>query len=195
MLPVADDLDDSEKSFCEGKLSIITFNYDRSLEAFLHSAAQHRCGLDRDQAWQTVKKIRITHIHGILGTYPDYPYVNKSTPDELLDISKQIKIISELDAASDEFCSPEYSVAHDQLHEAERIIFLGFGFHKNNIRRFNFFKPGAIDGKSIYATFQGFAEIEYSAKIEDLSAYGFTRSNLPRISQDCTQFLRERVIL
>jgi hypothetical protein len=56
--------------FVENKLSIITFNYDRSLEYFLFTALKNTYNKSDDVIAEVVKKIPIIHVHGYLGPLP-----------------------------------------------------------------------------------------------------------------------------
>ena len=51
-------------------LSIVTFNYDRSLEAYLHKVLRYRFKMNEDKASIILKELPIVHLHGILGEYP-----------------------------------------------------------------------------------------------------------------------------
>ena len=136
---------DGSPDFAANQLGIITFNYDRSLEAYLHTVLQARFGIAEDEASKILKVIPIIHVHGILGEYPAAAYQSKAELSELVNISSQIQIIYEISDHSDGFCNPMFEQAHKILATAERIYFLGFGFHPDNIRRFRFFTPEYTD--------------------------------------------------
>ncbi len=85
--------DGSKTNFHGNSLGIITFNYDRSLEAYLHHALQSRFSINGDDAAAVLSEIPIIHVHGILGSYPEVPYIESAEPAELLAISKKIHII------------------------------------------------------------------------------------------------------
>ena len=54
-------------------LTIVTFNYDRSLEAYLHTRLAARFRLTPELATEYLHKIPIIHVHGILGSFPEFP--------------------------------------------------------------------------------------------------------------------------
>lgn len=156
-------LTDSINNFYKNKVTIINFNYDRSLEAYLHNAIENFYGVSSEEALSTLKKIKIIHPHGMLGKYPEIPYIpdfggqeNKHKAKVLNKISKSIKIIHEIDDSNDTFCSPEFKQAHASLRKARKIYFLGFGFHTENLRRFNFFSNENLQEKDVFATNAGF---------------------------------------
>ena len=55
-------------------LTIITFNYDRSIEAFLFQSIKYRYKMRDDETRSVFNSLPIIHPHGILGEYPDVPY-------------------------------------------------------------------------------------------------------------------------
>lgn len=163
----------SASGFASSRLSIITFNYDRSLEAYLHEALIARFEMPSDEASSTLSHIPIIHVHGSLGQYPIIPYVPQCEIDELLEISRQIQIIHEVPDPKDGFCNREFERANQLLNDAERIIFLGFGFHPDNIRRFRFFSPDKTAGREIHATTRGMGSVEVATLASRLEPLGF----------------------
>jgi hypothetical protein len=84
---------------------------------------------------QNFEKIQILHVHGRLGPSPTDehawpPYGGAITSNDLLRIKDEIKVIHETTHDTQEF-----EVAHNLLSQAERICFLGFGFHATNLKR------------------------------------------------------------
>ena len=119
----------------ENRLSIITFNYDRSLEAFLFQALQNLYGLSAKEAEDRLKSIPIIHVYGALGTSltPDDSdrrgYQSELRGDWVSESAKRIKIVHEAKPGG------EFEQAFGLLCEAEEILFLGFGFHEVNVKR------------------------------------------------------------
>jgi hypothetical protein len=62
---------------------------------------------------------------GLTKEYEPDPFL-----DEIEELSEQIKVISE-----DNDKSPEFEEALKIMNDATNIIFLGFGYHDNNLRR------------------------------------------------------------
>lgn len=132
-----DRLVEAEKeSFANEPVSVVTYNYDRSLEAFLRQAFCSRFDVSLQEAQAVVSRVPIVHVHGILGTLDEHEYISSGSADEILAISKKIKIIGEIaDPGEGEFCTNDFALAHKLVADAQNIIFLGFGFHPENIRR------------------------------------------------------------
>jgi hypothetical protein len=131
---IGDSLDDIGKN----QLSIITFNYDRSLEMYLLLAIQHAFGVSEDEAAYHLKKIPITHVYGQIGDLMCLSGSEDNSRSYAPDTSSRnvatgaagIKVIAEHREDG-----PEFAKAHAAIAEAERICFLGFGFDTTNVRR------------------------------------------------------------
>jgi len=123
------------EEFGNNQLSIITFNYDRSIEHYLINAMKSLYRKDEKECAKKIMEIPIIHVHGRLGALPCQDkngrlYHPSIIPDEVERISKQIKEITEQKEPSKEF-----EEAHKILSSSQKICFLGFGYHPVNIRR------------------------------------------------------------
>ncbi len=126
------------EEFGENKLSIVTFNYDRSLEYYLFTSLKNSYGKSEDECATKMNSIPIIHVHGQIGPLPwqddagrEY---NNSLPryKDIQISSERIRIIHEdVDIESD----PEFKKARKVLEESKRIYFIGFGYHKENVNR------------------------------------------------------------
>lgn len=133
------ELNTSFEEFGKNNLSIITFNYDRSIEHYLFTALQKTHGKSDKDCAEKLSSIPIIHVHGKLGDFewePNHPlpvpYDLKEPleSDRIKRASKKIKIIHENIAEDSEF-----KQAHQLLSEAARVYFLGFGYHPTNLNR------------------------------------------------------------
>ncbi len=179
-----------DSCFDNNKLSIVTFNYDRSLEAYLHNALINRFSLTSEQALDELIKIPIIHVHGILGEYPLHPYETNYSPDKLLEISKSIQIIHEIEDADDEtkFCNKYFQTANSCIDNAEKIYFLGFGFHFDNVRRFKI--DWSIKGKKLVSANPHHTPAEINAIIEKLFSLGFNSDSIKFENATCSSLFR-----
>jgi hypothetical protein len=136
---LAESIDD----FRRNQLSIITYNYDRSVDCVIHRLVQHRYGLDSDSAWQLVcDVIPIIHVHGTLGPYPSVPYgLHGRSTEKAADA---IKIVSEVQDDT-----PEFRAATRCLQRANRIIIVGFAFAMQNVERLGFFDDDSIGSRRV----------------------------------------------
>ncbi|HEY60228.1 MAG TPA: hypothetical protein G4N92_06045 [Anaerolineae bacterium] len=142
------------KSFGENNVSFITFNYDRSLEYYLYTALKATSGESDKIIFDLISNIHIIHVYGSLPTgdnliIPHLSYgffsnlINLENNKELIiEISKEIEIFSEGEDYSNEF-----NEANILLKNAERIYFLGFGYHEVNLRRLKILELEYYDRK------------------------------------------------
>lgn len=110
------------KSDHEHPLEIITFNYDRSLEMYLKTAAK-ACFGDDDSI---LRRVSVHHVYGHLGsldgTLP-VEYGNYRLADRA---STSIKLIPPRAAAQHEI--------QQIITQSRKVVFLGFGFDELNIQ-------------------------------------------------------------
>lgn len=117
------------------QLTIITFNYDRSIEAFLPTLLVAAYGLDHSDAVAISQRVRIFHPYGQvgrlswdLGADGGIPY-GWMARDKLELIARQLRTFTEQLADGDELTAMRRAV-----QQAEHLVFLGFGFHSQNMR-------------------------------------------------------------
>ena len=133
----------SPDEFTKNKLAIVTFNYDRSIEHYFFTTLKHRYNLQDKECVDLISEIPIIHVHGSLGKLPwqgspSRPYGPKNSAPHVADISDaeiksaslQIKVVSEADKRSQEF-----KKAYQEMHNATKIFFLGFGYYDLNLKR------------------------------------------------------------
>ena len=122
--------------FIHNKISIITFNYDRSLEHYLYTALKYRYGINDEECAKSISAIPIVHVHGSLGLLPWQKgtycrsYENTLSLSEIALASEQIIVMSEKDSGA-----PVFYTIHNLLEKASKIFFLGFGYHNTNLQR------------------------------------------------------------
>jgi hypothetical protein len=110
-------------------VSFIVFNYDRCLQTFLVRALQVYFRISADKAGSIVQNIQIVHPYGSLGSIfsgdDHVPFAPERL--DLLRAAERIKTFSE---------SAESIViqrARDWVERAKTLVFLGFGFHEQNM--------------------------------------------------------------
>ncbi len=179
----------SPEQFQTNQVSVVTFNYDRLFEFALHRALKANYELPDTAIQELCGTIPVVHVHGSLATLPAYR--TASTPDdrvrafsgalashEYRSIAQGIRIVTEADSTSEEF-----QTARDQIAQAERVFFLGFGYGRENLRRL-----GLIENRELPLNkFTG-------------SAHGLTREERKRLgchviafdeeNRRCREFLR-----
>jgi hypothetical protein len=149
---------DSIEEIAGNQLSILTFNYDRSLEFFLQTSLEHLYGAQIEQVKNVMRRIPIIHLHGQLGSLQDNPFrsYGADIPKDVVNRAWQgIKVIHELVNPSKE---EQFKYAREKLREAERILVLGFGYHKTNLKRLGLEELSIKT--AILGTSYGFSEAE-----------------------------------
>lgn len=191
-------------SFKENTVTFITFNYDRSLEHFFFSALKNKYNKSDDDVKAAVQAIPIIHLHGKIGALPwegspGRPYkalpmsVFKNDENAILttEFSRDgIKIIHEEGLEN----SPEFIQANDSFEGADKIIFLGFGYHPTNIKRLAINK---IDKEKTFhriGTSYNFSTNERK-QIQMQLLYNIFNLDLVNVKNlDVLNFLREHVV-
>lgn len=192
-------LNSSFEEFDKNQISIITFNYDRSLEFFLFLALINSYGKSEPEVASKLNNIKIIHIHGQLGELPwvnsaqGIPYsVNSSyDTDELVKRAKNIKIIHDKDVDSD----PQLKEAHEEIKSSEKVLFLGFGYDPINMTRLGFNKTSSIanlESTVIGGTMFGLTATERTNTLK--SYYKFKQGSSDTFTNDqkVLTYLREK---
>ncbi len=151
----------------------MTYNYDRSLEAYLYHALIARFDLNPEEALVELQRIPIIHVHGILGAFPEIPYAKTNDVNSIRDISKSINIIHEIRETQNDFCNAEFRAAYHAITDASKVIFLGFGFHRDNIRRLKVDWSSRGD-RQVFSTFLSMSPQEYRTLVLRLSEFGLS---------------------
>ncbi len=175
----------STNKFINNNLSIITFNYDRSIEHYFFTVLKARSNKSEEECARILEAIPIIHVHGKLGALPwqeesGRPYDSENLGN-IKEVSKQINVIrKDLDKSS------EFEEAYEfYLSLAEKIIFLGFGYHEANLRRL---RIGDLKGKTIIGTCYGLgnsdigpiiAKWNFSLSNHNLNIINFLRNKEP----------------
>jgi hypothetical protein len=125
-------------SFGANRVSVVTFNYDRSLEQRLFRSLLNAYeNVSEKRVADTLMKIPIVHVYGQLGLLPwqgdrARPYAPITAAAEVLLAAEGIRVISETPDAGAGF-----EAARKILADAQdgRVVFLGFGFDQDNFDR------------------------------------------------------------
>jgi len=165
--------------FEDNKLRVITFNYDRSLEYYLFTMLE-KTYPDKEEHEYVVRMPKIIHVHGQLGCLPWQPGADQknSVPYDAIkgayeqkqqhsysqghpvdDVikryfdcaRKRIRVIHDDDEDTDDL-----KQAREWIKSYQRLYFLGFGYHPNNLHKLqvqklrpvNSFTKGTIQGLS-----------------------------------------------
>lgn len=126
--------------FGKNNLSIVTFNYDRSLEYYLFRVFRHtHTGRSEAECKAMINKLHVLHVYGSLGplewqtTDADLhvPYCARLDLSYVQRAAGNIRIMPE----GRQGISNEFAQAHRLMDHARAVYFLGFGYHDFNMQR------------------------------------------------------------
>jgi hypothetical protein len=148
-------------------LSIVTFNYERSLEHFLFRALSRTYLRKAEEVWAKLKQLQIVHVYGRLGNldrgderaWAPFGVIQPEHLELFVDrAAKGIQVVPE-----GRVDSPSFQEAQSLIRKAKAIYFLGFGFDKVNVERLGAPDVFLVDGripKPIYSTVYGLTNAE-----------------------------------
>lgn len=186
------------KDLSENRISIVTYNYDRSLEEFLMKSAKATFGRSQEQCAEYLNKIPIIHVHGQTGyldwqanprSLPVKHYAGDSMDWEIAqECAKGIYIVHDSDEG------PNYKSARDLISKASAIYFLGFGYAYENLQRLSDGNENAC--KEILGTIKIISE--YPVHIREGSHNGFGKIiflknvSIPTLLNECAVVLNSK---
>jgi hypothetical protein len=172
--------------FGANQLSIITYNYDRSLEQFLFDALQSSFNLSSEKAAAALNKIPFVHVHGsfgdLSGVGPD-PRPYQADKSELFRATARMHIVSD-DIAS----SGVLKKCDELLRQATHVVFLGFGYDRVNLERLDL---GRFREATYWGTVYGLTTSEVDATLRPQFAATGSQLHTTAVDVDCLRFLRE----
>jgi hypothetical protein len=141
------------------RMSFITLNYDRSLEHYLFEAFRAFYGMNDAGCRTTMEKIPIIHIYGQLGYLPWQrgdecrPYLPSTAFEDITLGARHLRLIHESPQNDDTL-----SQARRLLSEADKVYFLGCGYHESYMQLFDL--SGLSLSTGIFGTSCGLTEAE-----------------------------------
>lgn len=140
---LADQVFDNPMSPNTNEFAFVTFNYDRSLEAFLFRCLLNRFDLSETEAASIVNRFQIFHMYGKVGRLP-WEEVNGREPqsnhlrsygegttfEEIARSAACIRIPHD-----PELAKGQHAYLNQVLREYRQIHFIGFGYDELNLLR------------------------------------------------------------
>jgi hypothetical protein len=174
------------EEFGRNAVSFITYNYDRTLEHFLHVSLMNSYGKHEVECKNALANIAIIHLHGRLGYLPwqrerdAVPFAqNPMAPQVVEACLRELRIVHE----SIEDRNVEFKEARRLIREAKRLYFLGFGWAPQNIERL-IVEDNGLQG--VEGTAFGLTQAEQ----RDIRTH--LKTPVTFQNMDCLTFLRER---
>ena len=140
-------------------ITLIILNYDRCVEQFLYNALKQHYNTNDSKASQLMSNLNIYHPYGTVGKLKTsiingVKFGAKLSPEKLLDISNEIKTFTE-------GITEKTNISEIKKHmsNAEKLIFIGFAFHKMNMEILKP-NPPASSYPIFYASTYGFSDFD-----------------------------------
>lgn len=191
-------LSELEKLF--ENVSIISFNYDRTLEHYLFHAIKNYYEVQDEKIKEILGELTIIHPYGTVGKLPweqgDRMSVQFGTPEQnLLNVAAGIQTFTEQVSDEDSMAN-----MHRVISESDQLCFLGFAFHDANMQLLD--PSTTLNAVRILATAYEISEsdcVVIQDKIltmgwEYMSEYLENRENIDiQVRRDltCTKFFKE----
>jgi hypothetical protein len=153
-------------------IAFITFNYDRCIEHFLAHALSALYGITRKDAEAIVKNITIIHPYGKIGELDVLPFGgDPNNAPNLFPLAERIKTYAEQFEQGDTL-----SRMHDEMHNAARIVFLGFSYLEQNMTLLRPANP--MDAKTVLGTALGLSDNDRDVVTSEILAmFGASQSH------------------
>lgn len=178
-------------------VSFINFNYDRCLEHYLLHALSNYYDIDEKTVAAILKNLKVLRPYGSVGMLPwqnsnsnwtisfgsdkflsDNDLYEQDKGEALLRVAKQIKTFNEK-----QHSPSDLEEMHGLISDADKIVFLGFAFHRQNLELITPHIHGKA--KNIFTTTLGISSSDLPLIQTDL---------LKLLSQQCQNFSFIQVI-
>lgn len=180
------------------KVTFITFNYDRSLEFYMHRCFTNNFSLPADYDVSRLGKdfLRVLHVYGSLAALPWQNTTGQGMPYRdprwfgLIDtVADNIQTIYEM-------TEPVHDAIKQEIREAKKLFFLGFSYAVENLRAIGLHEvlPGIGRNIAVYGTVQGLS----AQSIRELRGYfkeqGLSLNSLHFEPVGCLELLRNHFL-
>lgn len=158
------------------KVAVVTFNYDRCIEHYLHGALQNYYGVSPERATQALAHLQVFHPYGSVGPLPWQQRAGSIDYGATVGGRNLIEAIKGLRTFT-EGVDPDTSqveAIRTTLRDASRLAFLGFAFHRLNLA---LLFPGLKEGEQVlnrptFATGLGISRADCHEIANELSNLG-----------------------
>lgn len=166
-------------------ISVISFNYDRALEHYLFWALKD-LGFDDEIIVKAIKSLEVLHPYGTLGPLPwqgapAVPFGGAHV--DLATAYSSIRTYSEQLEDKTELKKIEQAVG-----TAETVVFLGFGFHKQNV---DLLSGSTSDQKEVFVTACGVSDSQRRAFAARIRTGISREANIQMEDATCDKFFAQ----
>jgi hypothetical protein len=131
---------DNDQHLGSGDLAVITFNYDLSFDAHMHTLVKRRHRLSDDRAAERLQNLKLLHVYGHLGPIQTlhgqgrpWGLEKQGWPEPALAHTAAAGIIAINNPKAEE----SFATARELIAAADLIVFIGFGWVQANVARLN----------------------------------------------------------
>lgn len=178
-------------------VAIVTFNYDRCIEHYLHGSIQNYYGVSPVEAQEALKSLMVFHPYGTVGPL-DWQSPNEGISfggevdaQRLLHLAGSIRTFTE---GIDPTLGESNAIRH-VLASADRMAFLGFAFHKLNLELLFEGPPFATEARTcpVFATSLGLSKADVTIITHEVSGLANIRHESCHLQNPlrCSELLRE----
>ena len=154
---ITENCDSVEHCYERNFLSVVTFNYDRSLEHYLD---MHLGSSEMFSGIKASELVRPIHVHGSLDfKLTSGRLLDEQLGEQIMQCHGAFSIMGEPRNAQND----PVQVARSMFHQAERIYALGFDFHQSNVDLLQLKEIGVVR-KVIALNFDGSARFDNKAR-------------------------------
>jgi hypothetical protein len=152
-------------------VTIINFNYDRSLEQYLYWALQTQAAISQEQAARLVSSLRIMRPYGYVGAldWQDREGVPFGPIDPLG--FRLFSLAARIRTYNEQHQSDLPKKITEALNSAQVIIFLGFGYHAQNTELFQETAERDNRFRQVFATAKGIDQENFSLITKQLATW------------------------
>lgn len=178
------------------QISVITFNYDRCIETYLHAALRNYYGIDVPEATALLHSLTISHPYGDLGSLiwassnSRLAFGAEVSAQQLIESAFRIKTFTE---GTDENHSDIVAI-RSTVKSAEKLIFIGFSFNSQNLALLYGSTPRDEQSRTrVFGTAYGLSESDVQEIRLEIGALGSVAADSIRLSRDqtCSTLFRE----
>ncbi len=158
------------------KVRFINFNYDRTLEHFLFWSLQVRAGLSGDAAKEAMGALDVIRPYGSLGPldwqeHGGVPFGGNRNPFELA-----TKICTFTERTENDLVTQ----IDRMINQSKLVIFIGFGFHEQNLSLFEPIAGKRREPRDVWATVSGIHDENHDLISKSLRRR-IAKTNKPRL--------------
>jgi hypothetical protein len=170
--------EDMEQAF--KNVTIINFNYDRTLEHFLYSALQSDYDLSEPEARKALATFKVIRPYGVIGGLEwqedgRLPFGEKLHQDHerLFSLAKGIRTYTE------QITGELLQQIQPTMERARLVIFLGFGYHQQNM---NLLRAKSAEAwRRAFGTVKGIEPENYETMEEAIAQITGLLSHKPKL--------------